>query len=87
MPRLVGDSRRLKQILMNLVRNAIKFTHFGNIDIFANFSDNRLSVDVRDTGHGIAEEDIPMLFTRFGKLQRTASLNHDGIGLGLNIVR
>ena len=42
---------------------------------------------VQDTGIGIAEEDIPKLFTRFGKLQRTALINSEGIGLGLNIVK
>ena len=40
-----------------------------------------------DTGAGIAQEDFPKLFTRFGKLQRTAKLNHEGIGLGLTIVK
>lgn len=44
-------------------------------------------VSVKDTGVGIAEEDIPLLFSRFGKLQRTASLNSEGIGLGLTIVQ
>ena len=40
-----------------------------------------------DTGVGIAPEDLPKLFTRFGKLHRTADLNHEGIGLGLSIVK
>ena len=44
-------------------------------------------MEVSDTGAGIAQKDMPLLFTRFGKLQRTASLNHNGIGLGLNIVK
>ena len=41
---------------------------------------------VIDTGSGIAPEDVPKLFTRFGKLHRTAKMNHEGIGLGLTIV-
>ena len=45
-----------------------------------------LTVDVEDTGVGIAAEDFPMLFTRFGKLHRTAEMNSEGIGLGLTIV-
>ena len=44
-------------------------------------------IDVQDTGAGITKEDIPRLFTRFGKLLRTADMNHDGIGLGLSIVK
>lgn len=48
--------------------------------------DEMLTVDVRDTGVGIAPEDFPKLFTRFGKLHRTASMNNEGLGLGLTIV-
>ena len=44
-------------------------------------------IHVKDTGAGIAAEDIPKLFSKFGKLQRTAELNNDGIGLGLTIVK
>ena len=46
-----------------------------------------LTVDVVDTGMGIAAEDFPKLFTRFGKLHRTAKMNSNGIGLGLTIVK
>ena len=46
-----------------------------------------LIFEVEDTGAGIAAEDLPKLFTRFGKLHRTADLNHEGIGLGLTIVK
>ena len=44
-------------------------------------------MQVKDTGKGISQEDLSKLFTRFGKLQRTAESNSEGIGLGLNIVR
>ena len=43
-------------------------------------------MQIKDTGVGIAEEDLPKLFTRFGKLVRTANINSEGIGLGLTIV-
>ena len=46
-----------------------------------------LVVRVKDTGSGIAKEDLPKLFTRFGKLHRTAKMNSEGIGLGLTIVQ
>ena len=46
-----------------------------------------LTVDVADTGVGIAAEDFPKLFTRFGKLHRTAKMNSESIGLGLTIVK
>lgn len=75
---------------MNLIRNAIKFTQFGSISLKVHYESHLrglLTIEVSDTGTGIAQKDMPLLFTRFGKLQRTASLNHHGIGLGLNIVK
>ena len=88
-PSIIGDCRRFQQCLINLVKNALKFTKKGRIDVCANYSlnDEILSVKVTDTGAGIAEEDIPQLFTRFGKLHRTAKMNSEGIGLGLTIVK
>ena len=89
MPKLKGDERRFQQVMINLVKNAIKFTNKGKIQIKAcyNRETGLLIVHVRDTGIGITSEDIPTLFSRFGKLQRTAALNNDGIGLGLMIVK
>lgn len=74
---------------MNLVRNALKFTEQGFIYLevlYSSWPENLLTIEVKDTGVGIAPEEMPKLFTRFGKLLRTASINHEGIGLGLNIV-
>ena len=75
--------------MINLVKNAIKFTKTGKIDIKACYDKEKglLIIHVRDTGNGIAAKDMPALFTRFGKLQRTAKANNDGIGLGLMIVK
>jgi len=88
-PLLFGDARRLKQVLLNLVKNAKKFTPKGKIEILTSYDiqQESLIVHVKDTGAGIAAEDLPKLFTRFGKLQRTAQMNSDGIGLGLTIVQ
>lgn len=89
MPLLIGDIRRLQQVLINLVKNALKFTLKGHINIKACYDDDleSLVVHIEDTGTGISEEDIPKLFTRFGKLHRTAEINSAGIGLGLLIVK
>ena len=86
---LVGDERRLKQVMINLIKNALKFTKKGRIKIKVSydFLTSSLIVSVEDTGVGIAHEDFPKLFSRFGKLQRTAKMNGEGIGLGLNIVK
>ena len=68
LPRLNGDGRRFKQVLMNLVKNALKFTTEGSIVIKSSYSNGLLVVNVEDTGTGIAREDMSKLFTRFGKL-------------------
>ena len=70
-PTLIGDERRIKQILMNLIRNAIKFTQFGSVSLkvhYESYLRGILTIEVSDTGAGIAQKDIPFLFTRFGKL-------------------
>ena len=75
--------------MLNLVKNALKFTLKGSIDIEAcyDIETGSLVVHVRDTGTGIAQEDFEKLFSRFGKLHRTAEMNTEGIGLGLTIVK
>ena len=75
---------------MNLMKNAMKFTINGQIKIKARYEgqpSQMLIVDVIDTGSGIAREAITTLFSRFGKLLRTAAMNSEGIGLGLVIVK
>ena len=85
----MGDERRLKQILLNFVKNAKKFTRSGSITLTAGYNaeEQRLTIYVKDTGVGIAKSDMPKLFSRFGKLKRTAKMNNEGIGLGLTIVK
>ena len=75
---------------MNLMKNAMKFTTNGYIKIRARYEGHpsqMLVVEVIDTGSGIAPEDMDTLFSRFGKLLRTAEMNSEGIGLGLMIVK
>ena len=78
---------RLKQILINLVKNALKFTPAGLVKIIASYDENQamLTVHVVDNGKGMVNEDSDMVFKMFGKLRRSASMNHDGIGMGLMI--
>ena len=70
------------------MKNAKKFTRQGKIEIVASYDEEKQSLvmHVIDTGVGISAEDLPKLFTRFGKLHRTSQMNNDGIGLGLTIV-
>ena len=79
----------MQQVLINLVKNALKFTKEGQIIIsaFYNYNKKSLVVSVLDTGVGITNEDMPRLFNKFGKLHRTAAMNSAGIGLGLTIVK
>ena len=91
MPRgWLGDERRFKQVLINLVKNSLKFCERGDIieiKVSYDSDEQMIRASVRDTGVGIAQEDIPKLFARFGKLHRSAEMNHEGIGLGLTIVK
>ena len=75
--------------MINLVKNALKFTKNGTILIrvcYLESPDNLLVVEVIDTGTGITAKEFPLLFTRFGKMARTAQINSEGLGLGLTIV-
>jgi signal transduction histidine kinase/CheY-like chemotaxis protein len=88
--RLFGDSVRLRQVLLNLVGNAVKFTDAGSVTIAvradADGADNiRLHVAVRDTGRGIKIEDRQRLFTKFSQLDDSRKRRHEGTGLGLAI--
>lgn len=78
---------RLKQILINLVKNALKFTLCGMINILVAFDEEEslLIFKIMDTGKGFHQKDAPKLFQMFGKLKRTALMNNEGIGMGLMI--
>ncbi|MFT7246098.1 MAG: signal transduction histidine kinase/CheY-like chemotaxis protein [Candidatus Azotimanducaceae bacterium] len=82
-----GDSLRLQQILLNLVSNAIKFTHFGKIEISAEYSskDHRLKGSVIDSGIGIAEPALKDIFEPFTQAEASTTRKYGGTGLGLSI--
>ncbi len=85
---LYGDSGKLQQILNNLISNAIKFTKRGRIVLtieenFRNDEDIVLQFSVKDTGIGIKEEDINLLFRSFSQLNNSYSREYSGTGLGL----
>jgi len=86
LPQPVGDVRRVEQVLVNLVHNAIKFTApGGRITLAARMDDEKVVVSVADTGTGIAEEDLERIFERFYKTDKSRSST--GTGLGLAIAR
>ncbi|HOX24088.1 MAG TPA: ATP-binding protein, partial [Elusimicrobiales bacterium] len=87
--RLRSDKTKVKQILINLVNNGIKFTSSGGIYITANGKPGQpvFSMQVRDTGIGIKTEDMPSLFQEFKQLDASPTREYGGTGLGLVISR
>lgn len=83
---VVSDKRRFKQILVNLVNNAIKFTEKGKVEVKAIKKDKNIEIMVKDTGIGIKKEDLHKLFEPFTQLEYTVS-EEKGTGLGLYLVR
>ncbi len=83
------DKTKIKQVLINLVGNAIKFTHEGGVSIQAEAlqAPNRLRLHVKDTGIGIKDEDIPLLFEEFKQLDSSPTREYGGTGLGLAICK
>jgi signal transduction histidine kinase len=87
---LQADQRRLKQILVNLLGNAVKFTpEGGEVGLAISGDEKQRSVEflVWDTGIGIAAEDLPRLFRDFVQLDARLARNYEGTGLGLALVR
>ncbi len=96
LPLIYGDEDRIKQILINLISNAIKFTHQGAVTIGAKLSDRGIKpgelplfaeICVEDTGIGIKEEDIGRIFDKFVQVDLTTIRQYEGTGLGLSITR
>ena len=85
----IGDVGRLRQILTNLVGNAVKFTHFGHVlvDVSGHVSQGqaRLDICVEDTGIGIPKEDLANVFEKFRQVDGTTTREYEGTGLGLSI--
>jgi signal transduction histidine kinase len=82
-----GDERRLAQVLMNLIGNAIKFTDAGEVSIRASTLDEQLLVAVRDTGSGISEADQDRIFDEFQQADSSSIRRKGGTGLGLSIAK
>ncbi len=81
------DAYRLRQILINLIGNAIKFTEQGRVEIELSVLDDQIRFAVRDTGAGITDSEIDSLFNPFEQLDNSVTRRHEGTGLGLTISR
>lgn len=89
---VIGDKNRLKQILLNLISNAVKFTNEGSIHINVrkegNIAEKQIvTFEITDTGIGIAEKNIPLLFQPFTQVMQINQKQFGGTGLGLSICK
>ncbi|MEJ7847530.1 MAG: response regulator [Pyrinomonadaceae bacterium] len=85
---IIGDSRRIQQIIWNLLSNAVKFTpRDGNVDVLIEQTDRTVQIIVSDTGNGIPPDFLPYVFDRFRQADSSSIRGYDGLGLGLAIVQ
>lgn len=86
---LIGDSKRIRQILINLLGNAVKYTKTGGVTLTTSWNKSKenpvITFCVEDTGIGIKEEDIPFLFKAYTQVDEAKNHNIEGTGLGLSI--
>ncbi len=87
LPTIKADAFKLEQMLVNLLDNAIKYTDRGEITVSAGVQENRVQIQVRDTGIGIPKENISRIFERFYVVDKSRSRKSGGTGLGLSIVK
>ena len=89
LPVIVSDRIKLKQVMTNLINNAIKFTQHGSITISAEIAADgqTLEIHVADTGPGIPSELLPFVFDKFRQIDSATTRNYSGAGLGLYIVK
>ncbi|MBN2060415.1 MAG: transporter substrate-binding domain-containing protein [Deltaproteobacteria bacterium] len=81
------DQRRLEQVILNLLNNAVKFTEKGHVHILCRTDNDHYLLSVSDTGIGMRPEDLPGLFKPFHQIDTGLSRKHEGTGLGLSICK
>ncbi len=86
-PLIQGDGLRMEQIIINMLDNAVRYTESGKITITLRSDHKQVKVTIEDTGIGIPEEEIPYLFERFYRVEKSRSRQHGGTGLGLAIAK
>lgn len=84
---LLFDPECYRQVLLNLLGNAIKFTDSGHVTLRLDYRDEQLSVEVEDTGCGLTQDDQAKLFQRFSQVDGSSTRKHGGTGLGLAICK
>lgn len=87
LPQMHSDQEKIRQILLNLMSNAAKFTHEGSIKVDGKLKDEMIALSVQDSGIGIAEENLHKIFEEFQQADNTTTREYGGTGLGLSISR
>jgi len=87
LPLVWGDRTRLRQVTINLLSNAVKFTEKGTVSLIVSLEDERIHVEVSDTGMGIPLEEQALIFDEFRRSERSVARGYGGMGLGLAITR
>jgi signal transduction histidine kinase len=87
LPAVSIDSQRISQVLRNLLDNAVAHTEDGSVTVAVTQQDNRVEISVADTGEGIPEEDLPNIFDRFYRVDKSRTRATGGSGLGLTIAK
>ena len=85
--RLYGDEMRIKQVLINVLNNAVKYTEKGSVSLSVRENQGMIVFTISDTGVGIKKESIPNLFTAFKRVESDENRKIEGTGLGLSIVK
>jgi signal transduction histidine kinase len=86
-PLIRGDQKRMEQVLLNLLENAIRYTEKGSVLVRLSKKKEATVLSVSDTGMGIPKEEIPYIFERFYRVEKSRAREYGGTGLGLSIVK
>jgi signal transduction histidine kinase len=82
------DCDKIERIILNLLSNAVKFTNIGDdILVFVKDEEDSVKISVKDTGVGIPEDKLKIIFDRFGQVEKTLTRNKEGTGIGLSLVK
>ncbi|HVN59319.1 MAG TPA: response regulator [Bacteroidales bacterium] len=84
---IYSDKQRVFQILTNLVNNAVKFTETGSVSIYCNLANDKVRLDIKDTGIGIEKDQLDKLFKPFTQIDTGLQRQYEGTGLGLSICK